>query len=99
MTTRAELVAESPVRVQLSRAKGWRMPPNTVKVARPCRWGNPWRVGGLRGCVRPETRMTVIGFSRDGVAVRVTVNGANAYPRTYARVFLELDAMPAEHGK
>ena len=32
----------SPVRVQLSRRKGWRMPPNTVKVSRPTKWGNPW---------------------------------------------------------
>jgi hypothetical protein len=34
----------NPVRVQLSRAKGWRMPPNTVKCARPSRWGNPFPV-------------------------------------------------------
>jgi hypothetical protein len=34
-----------PERVQLSRAKGWRMPPNTVKVARPSRYGNPHRIG------------------------------------------------------
>lgn len=34
-----------PIRVQLSRKKGWRMPPNTVKVCRPGKWGNPWRVG------------------------------------------------------
>lgn len=43
-----------PIRVQLSRRKGWRMPPNTVKVARPTKWGNPFRVGidGTRGeCV------------------------------------------------
>lgn len=33
-----------PRRVQLSRAKGWRMPPNTVRVARPSRWGNPYRL-------------------------------------------------------
>lgn len=33
-----------PVRVQLSRKKGWRMPPNTVKVARPTKWGNPFQV-------------------------------------------------------
>jgi hypothetical protein len=33
-----------PQRIQLSRAKGWRMPPNTVKVARPGRWGNLYRV-------------------------------------------------------
>ena len=33
-----------PVRVQLSRKKGWRMPENTVSVARPGFWGNPYRV-------------------------------------------------------
>ena len=32
-------------RVQLSRAKGWRMPPNTVSVARPTLWGNPFSGG------------------------------------------------------
>lgn len=34
-----------PRRVQLSRAKGWRMPENTVKVDRTTRWGNPYREG------------------------------------------------------
>ena len=34
-----------PERVQLSRKKGWRMPPNTVKVCRPGPWGNPFRAG------------------------------------------------------
>lgn len=33
-----------PERIQLSRAKGWRMPPDSVKVSRPGRWGNPYRV-------------------------------------------------------
>ncbi|MBP7641633.1 MAG: DUF4326 domain-containing protein [Thauera sp.] len=37
-----------PVRVRLSRAKGWRMPPNTVKVARPTICGNPFTVAGCR---------------------------------------------------
>ncbi len=32
-------------RIQLSRAKGWRMPPNTVKVDRSTKWGNPFVVG------------------------------------------------------
>jgi len=32
----------APVRVKLSRAKGWRMPANTVKVDRTTRWGNPF---------------------------------------------------------
>ena len=34
-----------PERVQLKRTKGWRMPVNTVSVARPTKWGNPFRVG------------------------------------------------------
>lgn len=33
-----------PERIQLRRTKGWRMPPNTVSVARPGRWGNPFTV-------------------------------------------------------
>lgn len=31
-----------PERIQLSRRKGWRMPPNTVKVDRSTKWGNPF---------------------------------------------------------
>ena len=34
-----------PVRVQRSRAKGWRMPADTVYVGRPTMWGNRWQVG------------------------------------------------------
>ena len=32
-------------RIQLRRTKGWRMPPNTVNVARPRRWGNRYVIG------------------------------------------------------
>ena len=35
----------NPVRVQLRRDAGWRMPPNTVKVDRSTKWGNPFVVG------------------------------------------------------
>jgi hypothetical protein len=34
-----------PMRIQLSRRKGWRMPPNTVSVSRPGRWGNIYKPG------------------------------------------------------
>lgn len=34
-----------PQRIQLRRKKGWRMPPNTVKVDRSSKWGNPFIVG------------------------------------------------------
>jgi hypothetical protein len=32
-----------PVRIQLSRRKGWRMPPGAVRVDRCTQWGNPFR--------------------------------------------------------
>lgn len=38
-------MSDAPIRVQLSRAKDWRMPPNTARVARPGLWGNPFQVG------------------------------------------------------
>jgi uncharacterized protein DUF4326 len=31
-------------RIQLRRSRGWRLPAGTVSVARPHRWGNPYRV-------------------------------------------------------
>lgn len=33
-----------PIRIQRKRAKGWRMPQNTIYVGRPTTWGNPWTV-------------------------------------------------------
>ena len=32
-----------PERIRLSRAPGWRKPAGAVVVARPSRWGNPFR--------------------------------------------------------
>ena len=40
--------AERPRRIQLRRTKGWRMPPNTVKVDRTTKWGNPYIVKEAR---------------------------------------------------
>jgi hypothetical protein len=33
-----------PRRVQLSRKRGFKLPPNTVVVSRPSKWGNPYKV-------------------------------------------------------
>jgi hypothetical protein len=59
----------APVRVQLSRAKGWRLPPNTLVVSRPTRHGNPFRVvpwgkswGVLRAFRLGSTDATLMGF-------------------------------------
>ena len=35
----------SPQRIQLRRTKGWRKPEGAINVARPTRWGNPFKVG------------------------------------------------------
>ena len=34
----------TPIRVQRKRTKGWRMPPNTIYVGRPTKYGNPYQV-------------------------------------------------------
>ena len=33
-----------PTRIQLRRTKGWKMPPNTVKVDRSTKFGNPFPI-------------------------------------------------------
>ena len=37
--------AKSTRRVQLRRTRGWRKPTSAIVVARPGRWGNPFRIG------------------------------------------------------
>ena len=37
--------SEVPKRIQLSRAKGWRLPKGVIKVDRSTRFGNPYRIG------------------------------------------------------
>ena len=36
---------DKPKRIQRKRTKGWKMPPNTVYVGRPSKWGNPFKDG------------------------------------------------------
>jgi hypothetical protein len=49
-------VTDTPQRIQLKRTKGWRMPPNTVKVDRSTKWGNPYKIG--MQCLNPITGIT-----------------------------------------
>ena len=50
-----------PIRVQRKRTKGWRMPPNTVSVTRPGKWGNPYFPGSgyAMGGFDSEMRMVM----------------------------------------
>lgn len=73
----------APVRVQLSRRKGWRKPENTVIVARPSRWGNPFRVqrGTVFGPPWGEIRSYPIGTrlaARDEYAAYATHSDPHA---------------------
>lgn len=78
-----------PERIQLSRAKGWRMPPNTVKVDRSTKWGNPWPVGawGPLGRMAPDAEGAV-GLFR-AMLTDPEMRAASGYP----------DDLSALHGK
>jgi hypothetical protein len=47
-----------PQRLQLSRKKGWRLPPGAIACARPGPWGNPFIL------LREERRERVVGLYR-----------------------------------
>jgi hypothetical protein len=56
----------TPRRIQLQRRRGWRLPPNTVVVSRPTRWGNPHRVGWCDVCKQHHSRAQAVAmFARD----------------------------------
>jgi hypothetical protein len=64
-----------PERIQLQRRKGWRMPPNSVKVDRSTKWGNPWtdekaREIGFCG-TDEELREMCVRLFRNGLARRL----------------------------
>ncbi|MCS0497912.1 DUF4326 domain-containing protein [Ancylobacter sp. MQZ15Z-1] len=65
-------MADTPVRIRLSRARGWRMPRDTVKVDRSTPWGNPFvvgRDGTAAECVRLYRALLggLVCVSRDAV--------------------------------
>ncbi|MFF7293192.1 DUF4326 domain-containing protein [Microbacterium sp. NPDC008134] len=60
-----------PERIQLSRRRGWRKPENTVVVARPSRWGNPYSVA------KWGREWAVLGFRaalEEGRLIRITID-------------------------
>jgi Domain of unknown function (DUF4326) len=52
-------MSDTPYRVRLSRKKGSRMPPNTIKVDRTTRWGNPFHT---HGDGRPMERLVAVAI-------------------------------------
>ena len=48
-------MVSQPRRIQLSRRKGYRKPDSAVRITRPGKWGNPYKVGihgDAETCVR-----------------------------------------------
>ncbi|MGQ9368962.1 DUF4326 domain-containing protein [Azospirillum sp. ST 5-10] len=54
-----------PQRIQLSRAKGWRMPPGAVKVDRTTKWGNPFPADGDQAAAVDRYRRWLAGTLPD----------------------------------
>ena len=64
-------------RVQLSRKKGWRMPPNTVIVSRPSYWGNQWEVWrdeDGQWTVSNDSEHTNVDSKTQGIALAVRLH-------------------------
>ena len=62
-----------PKRIQRKRTKGWKMPPNTLYVGRPSKWGNPWVVGFIDCACRTASECVHNSFccdtAKDAVAM------------------------------
>lgn len=74
----------TPHRIQLSRKKGWRMPPGTVKVDRSTRWGN---------VVAIDSEASVDGVDGNRYTVKVTAAIAVAIHRQVVEEALTRDPL------
>jgi hypothetical protein len=58
-----------PERVQRKRTKGFKMPPNTIYVGRPTKFGNPfgWQAGLQEGYSEEQCKRLVVKFYKDWI--------------------------------
>lgn len=76
-----------PKRIQRKRTKGWRLPPNTVCVSRPTKWGNPFKVGDK---FEPGDSFYIAygDYLKDGlVTVDNSLTAFEAYCRSWLRTY------------
>lgn len=71
----------APVRIQQRRTNGWRKPEGAVSVARPSRWGNPWRI---RRDVALDKQWDIVERTADGEDVAVDHAGSPTRARGVA---------------
>lgn len=62
----------TPRRFKLSRQKGARLPKGAVVVARPTKWGNPYKINGL------TRAQSVAKYRRDFLAGKLKVSPEDA---------------------
>ena len=78
-----------PQRIQRRRVKGWKMPPNTISVCRPGRWGNPLRVGMYVGYTRADAVKDYVRWLKREPVVR-SYEGVFGKPPTTREIRKEL---------
>lgn len=61
-------MADKPHRIRLIRKKGWRKPENTVVVARPGTFGNPFKVSAAHEAGFADPRQAAVDSYRDWLA-------------------------------
>lgn len=81
--------AGNPRRQRLSRQRGHRLPPGTISVARPTRWGNPFKVGV------PVTITANVGGVVHDLTCTLTASAAVAMYRSNLEACLLV--IPGEH--
>lgn len=79
-----------PLRIQLRRTKGWRMPANTIIVSRPTVWGNMVRIGQPLAEIDPAdgsmtkrkaTAREVVQLYRAALAYALAINPVSVRDR------------------
>lgn len=83
----------APKRIRLSRRKGWRKPEGAVVVARPSKWGNPYRVSGSVNAAQAvaQYRDLIERVSHDKVEPRIRHDGLGVWDRDiYANIRRDL---------
>ena len=86
----------TPIRIQLRRTKGWRMPENTVNVARPGKWGNPFTIAAALESGIWKPRSLVVAAFKDWLDGYPWACGSDTYEKRRAAI---LDGLHLLHGK
>lgn len=83
-----------PVRIQRSRAKGWKKPENTIYVGRGSIWGNPFVVGEPSG-VFPKG--TGLRGEAETLIPALTLDQCIEFYRNAVEGYLKPEMYPAGH--